>query len=473
MRKKILTGLLLLLGMYLAARSVISHRGEGYFREVLSSYERAYGGDVRFELERYRGGWSGAEATVRIRVPEYIGGTPFRNPLRLTMRVDYGPLFFPDCSLGLLRIRNEGRFSHWLDETARREFLARVPGDLHYRYLGRLDWFHVMHERIGLGKLEAYDSRERMRWTMGPLRIVSDYLLSTLRGRAEFSTPVVRVTNGNRNERLELIRPRLGFRIDDFSVRGPFYGAMEFSSEKIRAFLKGTRPRDLRFGASGTLALQRRTQALADLSLGMKGRALNAGTRTEWAGLREASLRVEIRGLGIRGLEKLAALRREQERLQREMRLAVGAGNDPAMQKAILALQALDDRWIEIYNSLLIPGTTRLHLEERLLGNRESRLKLDFTFTGRKLRGNPVSAFIALAAHADRLAEGSFDLALERELARKLAPEMAMVLDAMVEKGLANLKEGVYRLKGEYRDGKVIINGTRYDPEELALMILI
>jgi hypothetical protein len=229
----------------------------------------------------------------------------------------------------------------------------------------------------------------------------------------------------------------------------------------------------LRFDASGALELRRRGQELADLSLGVRGRGLNPGTWQTMEGIKALSLQLELRGLGIRGLEELAALRRERERLQCELSTASNGGDDLAMQKAILALQALDGRWIRVYNTLLIPGTTRLHLEERILGSRESRLRLDFTFTGEKLGGNPMSAFIALAAHVDRLAEGSFDLLLERDLARKFAPEAAMVLDAMVEKGLATLKEGSYRLKGEYRDGKVIINGTRYDPEELALMILL
>ena len=473
MRKKILLGLLLLLGLYLVARSTIAHRSEAYFREVLASYDRANTGKLRFELERYREGWSGAEATVRVRILDPRVAALFRDPLRLTMRVDYGPLFFSDFSVGLLRLRSAGSVSHWLDATARREFLARVPGDLNVHYVGRMDWFHVMHERIGVGRLDAYDPRERSRLTMEPLEIVSDYLLSTLQGRAEFTTSELRLSDGKRGERLELIRPRLAARIDQFTTRGPLYGRLEFSVEELRALLGGSRSRLLRFDGSGALALRRRTRTLADLSLDLKGRALNAGSRAEWEGVREASLRLELRGLGTRGLERLAELRREQERLQREMRLAAGVGNDPAMQKAILALQALDGRWVEVYNTLLIPGTTRLHLEERLWGSLESRLTLDLTFTGRKLQGNPMSALIALAAHADRLAEGSFDLVLERKVARKLAPQAAMVLDAMVEKGLATLKEGAYRLKGEYRDGKVIINGTRYDPEELALLILV
>jgi len=143
------------------------------------------------------------------------------------------------------------------------------------------------------------------------------------------------------------------------------------------------------------------------------------------------------------------------------------------MQKTILALQALDDEWVKIYNDLLIPGKTRLILDETLGSDKTSRLKLDLTFTGPKIQGNAMSAMIALMAHMDRLVEGSFELTLEKKLAQRLYPHAVFILDSMVSKNMATLKEGIYHLKGQIKGGKIIINGTKYAPQELVMLILI
>jgi hypothetical protein len=199
---------------------------------------------------------------------------------------------------------------------------------------------------------------------------------------------------------------------------------------------------------------------------------LNPETAKAWEGLEEAKLRLKVESLGIRGIEKLAAMERERQEVQSELARAVGVKDDIAMQKAILALQALDNGWIDAYNRLLIPGKTRLILDETLKGEKESRLHLDLTFTGQKLPDDPFSAMVALTTGMDRLAEGSFDLHIEAKLLARMAPQGKMILDSMVQKGLASLTEGVYRLKGALTGGKIVINGTRYAPQELIMMIL-
>ena len=476
MRKKILIGLLILLGVFLIGRSYISGKGENYFREFLAAYNRAQKGDVQLELEQYRNGWSGAETTVRVRSPalEAVGGElPFRKPLQIGMRVGYGPFFLSSLSSGLLRIESEGSFSRWLDVEHRKRFLETVPGDLSYRYLGRMDLFHVMHERIALSKVEAFDVKEKQRLILEPVEIVSDFVLASLKGRAEFVSDGLLLEDGKNGESLELERPRIEARIQEFREEGPIFGEFGFSADELRLTLKTPRIHTLRFDGEGELSLLKQNDNLADFRLSLGGRAMNRTTRESWEGVREASVELRLQNLGVPGIEAAVKMQREQARVRREMLAASRKGDDPAMQKAILALQALDGRWIGIYNSLFLPGKTRLTLDERIVTEKESRLRLDLTFTGERLQGDPMNAFISLAAHADRLAEGSFDLVLERALARKISPEAALVLDSMVEKGLAKLEEGLYRLKGEIRGGKIVINGTRYDPQELALMILI
>jgi hypothetical protein len=469
----ILAALAFSLVLFLGARSYISKRGERYFREVLEAYNRAQQGASTLELASYEGGWSGAEATVRLRISG-SAATLFENPVLLKFRIDYGPLFPAELETGLIRVESRGAISSWLKASRREGFLRTVPGDLRYRYLGVMDWWHVMHEKIDLPKIEVSEEKRKVRWNLEALRIRSDYRLETLQGRAAFTGKRLTVEDRERKDSLVLREPRLGMEIREFDPRGPVFGALSLSAGEIRLHAAHPATSELRFSASAEGELRRRDAETADLRIGIALRTEEEKTREAWNGLKAVQATLRLESLGIEGIRKAMEMQRERRRLREEMALAVGRGDDVAMQKAILALQALDTDWIDAYNSLLIRGKSRVLFDAVLDGEKRSRIRLDLRFTGQKLPADdPFGAMVALTTGLDRIAEGSFDLTLERKQLRTLHPEAALVLDAMAEKGLAKLEGGIYRLKGELRDGKIVINGTRYAPQELIMMILI
>ena len=470
MRRWIIAGVLLAAVLFVGSRNYIADHGKGYMQEILDSYNRTQPGVLKLELASYRGGWSGAEAQVRVR----MGAAPIaglKEPLLLNFRVEYGP-FVGGWHPGLIRLRSEGSLSRWLEANTSREFLQVVPKDITYRYDGWLGWWRTLHEAIDIGRIDAYEKESRERLIVEPLMIRDDFDLASLRGRAKFFTSAATLLDGENRERLELVEPRLEAVIDEFNATGPVFGSFGLSVREIRAIFAGAHPHTLRFTGGMTAALKRQSPELAGLELEAEGGALNPETAKAWEGFKEAKLRLKVESLGIRGIEKLAAMERERQEVQSELARAVGVKDDIAMQKAILALQALDNGWIDAYNRLLIPGKTRLILDETLKGEKESRLHLDLTFTGQKLPDDPFSAMVALTTGMDRLAEGSFDLHIEAKLLARMAPQGKMILDSMVQKGLASLTEGVYHLKGALTGGKIVINGTRYAPQELIMMIL-
>lgn len=469
MRRWIIGALLASALFFLIGRSVIADRGKDYLGEILEACNNARAEDLRLELASYRKGWSGAEAQVRI----HTGNAGIKDPLLLGFGVEYGPVFFGALRPGLIRLESEGSVSRWLNADASGNFLKSVPGDISYRYEGVLDWWHVLHEKIALSRIEAYNPKRRERWILEPLRIRSDYEVKTLRGRAEFVSSGALLTDEKSGERLEVKRPRLGVVIREFNAAGPVFGSFAFSAAEVTALLKGAHPRMLRFDGGMKLSLNRENTRLATLAVAADAHALNAETRNAWRGLGSARLDIRLESLGIRGIEKFMAMEKQRRKIRRELARAVGIKDDVAMQKAILALQALDNRWIGAFNHLFIPGKTRLVWDETLQGDRESRLHLDLTFTGEKLPDDPFSAMVALTTGLDRMAEGTFDLKLEKKLLKNLLPQGAMILDSMVRKGLATLKEGIYHLKGSINAGKIVIGGTRYAPRELIMMILI
>jgi hypothetical protein len=459
--------------LFLGARGYISGHAEGYLREVLDSYNRMQRGELRLVLDSFEGGWSGAEASIRVLIPDGKDGESFRDPLLLDLTVDYGPFFFRELTPGLIRIGSSGTLSGWLNEPAKKRFLERVPEDILYRYRSVMDWWHVLHEKIGLSRIDARDENAREQVRLEPAEIRSDFLLDTLRGRAEFFNRLVVLFNGRSGEKVELENLRLEAAVDEFDAAGAVWGRMRLFAEEIRATLKRPEKRLFRAAAEGRVALRRQGPGLATFTLEGSGEALNAAVLEEWNGVRKARLKLRIESLGSAGVEKFAALQRQRQRLRRELTRATRRGDDAAMQRAILGLQALDASWIDAYNALLIPGKTRIVIDEVLSGEKESRLYADLRYTGERLPKHPLDAAASLMTHLDRLAEGDFEVTMEKRLLARLSPEAASLFDSMVRRGLASLRESVYHLRGRIEKGKIVIEGTRYAPRELLMMILI
>jgi len=471
MRRWIIGGVLLAMALFVGSRNYIADHGQEYLQEVLDSYNRGQE-DLHLELSSYDGGWSGAEARIRVRLgagTAQIEGV--RDPLILKFRVEYGPLV-GGWHPGLIRLRSAGSFSRWLEAKSSRSFLELVPKDIRYRYDGWVGWWHTMHERIRLSRIDAYDQESRERLILEPVEIRDDYALSSQRGRAEFVSKAAIFVNGKSAERVEISHPRLNAVVDEFNPKGFYFGSIGFSVREIRMRMTGAHPHTLRFSGAVNAALRHQAPDLATFELKTEGKALNSGTSREWEGLEALQLRLRVESLGIGGIEKLLAMEKERQKIREELARAVGKKDDIAMQKAILALQALDNGWIDAYNALLLPGRTHLVFDETLKGEKRSHLHLELTFTGQKLPDDPFRAMVALTTGMDRLAEGRFDLAVEARLLARMAPQGKIILDSMVQKGLASLKEGVYRFTGELRKGKIIIHGTRYAPQELIMMIL-
>ena len=471
MKKTILWSIGAVVVIFLGWRAYISSHGEAYFREYLDGAKRVQQNVVRLELKKYLNGFSSAEALVEA---HFTGGdvSPLRNPLPIESRIDYGPFFFSELRPGLLRITTHKRLAELLTKEGAEELRRSLERPVTIDYRGIMDWMHVVHEELSLSAVEVKEGNVSIA-TVAPIRIVGAYELSNLKGRWSLTTPRIDFRNPKTQERLQVKGLSAGAAIAEIGKEGPIFGRYNLNAQRVRTvFVNAGKREQLDFGGSMHIGLEKRTPDLATLTLGIALHSENNATRTLWKGIHSASLDLTLKNLGIEGLRRLSALEKERQAIQERLATAVGGNDDLAMQKAILALQALDKRWIDIYNALLIPGKTALHLDETIDASQRSRLVLDLRYTGQPLQGDPMTAMISLMAHADRLAEGRFDLTLEKSLAKRLYPNGIFVLDSMVSKNLATFKGGLYHLQGEIKAGKIIINGTKYAPQELMMLIL-
>jgi len=471
MKKSIVTGLLAVVLVFLGWRSYISSHGKEYFQEYLDAAQRAQKGMARFELVEYKNGFSGAEATVKVHLLDGED-SPLKNPLEIRSRIEYGPVIFSGFDLGLMRIDAKKSLRELLKAEEAKTLESSIEKPVTISYRAVMDWTHVVHEETRISEITAKEGNRSL-VSVAPIRIDGSYELSTLAGRWHFGSEKLVYRDFERKDRLTVLAPSIDAQLQSIDPDGLLFGRYRVAAKEIEFVAPGngvTEP--VRFTGALELGLQKKTEESVALELGLNLQSEDEATRKMWEGIRRLSLKLSMENLGLAGLKKLVALQKERQAIQKKLAAAVGRKDDIAMQKAILALQMLDDRWIELYNTLLIPGKTTLHIEEEIQGAKLSRLALDLRYTGRPLQGNAMSAMISLAAHADRLVEGSFDLTLEKALAKKLYPNGIFVLDSMVSKNLATLKEGLYHVKGEIKEGKIIINGTKYAPQELVMMIL-
>jgi len=73
------------------------------------------------------------------------------------------------------------------------------------------------------------------------VEIVSDFVLASLKRRAEFVSDGLLLEDGKNGESLELERPRIEARIQEFREEGPIFGEFGFSADELRLTLKTPR----------------------------------------------------------------------------------------------------------------------------------------------------------------------------------------------------------------------------------------
>ena len=208
------------------------------------------------------------------------------------------------------------------------------------------------------------------------------------------------------------------------------------------------------------------------IDLNLDTKALDVSTIALTRGIKETKFNLELANAKIDGLVDFLKLSKELEKAQTNLQIAQQKGDDIALQKAILELNSLSSiKSVEVYNKIMIKDKTKLKLNLELIGDKTSFVKLDLRYKADPISGNMEGAIIELAAQNLAIANGSFEVKLDSQLATSINPLATLVLDMLKTKGLVTVKNGVYHLKGELKDGKIVINGKAYTLQELTTIL--
>ena len=208
------------------------------------------------------------------------------------------------------------------------------------------------------------------------------------------------------------------------------------------------------------------------LNMHLKSTALDINTIAQARGIKSVEFNLDLANAQTDGLVDFLKLSQKLEATQAKIQKAQEANDDIALQKAIFELNSLSSiESVKIYNKIFIKDKTKLKLDLKLIGDRTSFVKLDLLYKAKPISGNIEGAIIELAAQNLAIANGTFEVKLDSQLVSSINPLATLILDMLKTKGLVSVKNGIYHLKGELKDGKIVINGKAYTLQELGTIL--
>jgi len=464
--KRLFLALLVFIALFFGAKFYISSNGESYFKEYLEAFSRVKKGNLKFEIAKYENGFNGAKATIKIHTPQDMR-VLFKEPIALSINIEYGPIFLKEYKFGLLRIEAKESIKDTIRASKVKGFKEIVKEPITLHYLAFMSFKHKIYENIAISKILATSNIDTLE--LSPLTIRGYYDSETLIGKWDASTKELHYQNRDTNEDIDIKGIKAFMLISKIDLDSLNFGGYGLSFDE--ASIKEPRVKEpLRVRGGFKFFLEQLDKDSAKLRWSL--RVSNSPNAKEPLKILPLKMDIEIKNLGIEGLRRVIAIAKEYKRVQEDLKRALINQDDIAMQRAILASEALSSRWIEVYNTLLIKDKTTLYLKSSLGSSGNNHLNLNLIYRGEPIDASGLGAMIYFVNNANRLVDGDFNLSVKKSLLSELYPNAVFIFDSMANKNLATFKDGVYHLKGAIKGGKIIINNTKYNPQELIMMIL-
>ena len=386
----------------------------------------------------------------------------------IKIRVDEGPIITtPHFTLGTAGLMATGSILDILNPKIVKDIKTKVKHIPKYKYEATVSFGNEYESEF---EVEPFAIKDKdIEVEISKITSKSDYDLDTFTGKESIKIDKVLVEPKKEEGKLSL----KDIDIKTESLQEPIDDIMLFMKsnfsikEVILNFKERGKSINTKFSASFRGNSIRVDRELLDFDMGYDFKALDEKTIALAKGIKESSLDLALKKLGINGVVEFIKLSKELEEANNNLIEATQKGDDAAMQKAILATQDISNKIVPIWNKTLIANKSKIILDLELKSDKTSYVKLDLTYKGKPLSGNVQSAMISLMAQQLGIFDGKFDIAVDSTLATSINPFALMGLDLLKAKGFVDVKNGVYYLKGELKGGKIIIKGKAYTLPEL------
>jgi len=389
-----------------------------------------------------------------------------KKPIKI--KVDEGPIITtPHFTLGTAGLESKGNILDIINPKLTKDIERNIKKLPKYEYKATVSFGNEYESEF---EVEPFIIEDKdIKFEISKIKSKSEYDLDTFTGKESIKIDKILVEPKNENGKLSL----KDIEVETKSLQEPIDDIMLFANSEFKikevtfnAKNKG-KSIDTKFALEFKGKSVRVDRELLDFDIEYDFKALDEKTIALAKGIKESSLELKLKKLGISGVVEFIKLSQELQEINNELIEATQKGDDIAMQKAILKSQEVSNKIVPIWNKTLITNKSKIILDLELKSDKTSYVKLDLTYKGKPLSGNAQSAMISLMAQQLGIFDGKFDIAVDSTLATSINPFALMGLDLLKAKGFVDVKNGVYYLKGELKGGKIIIKGKAYTLPEL------
>ncbi|GEM_PF-4452914 len=475
--RRVLWIILLLVVVTVGSRVYSVQKSQDCIDAYINRLNTLFGNDIKATLGKHNFDLSGGKAVIDIALKSNTLRYLFKQDrVLLDVNISYGPVLFTKKGIefGCMRLSGSINLVNYLKADIKNRLSQRLKEPVNIRYTTTIGYKNSIKDRIKLSSISLEYPKEALKIDTKEIKITSEGLLNGIKNRVDITTDEVTAKSLVESKSLQIYQLKIKYKIDEYDKKSELlFGFYRVSANKVCLDI------DLKKGLSicgrgyTNISIDREKDTkYATIKLDESIQILTPSLQKSLGGIESIDGSWKLEHIGISGLAGLIRVQQKQSQIEKELANSVKVGDERGMQRAILELQSIESDTLISIGKAIIPHKTHLVFKQNIKADRLSSIKFDAYYTGEPIRGDFMTILLRIATNPDKLISGKFDINLEADVIKALYPNALFVLESMANKGLAKFSEGLYHLKGQIEGGKVIINGTKYAPQELIMMIL-
>jgi hypothetical protein len=448
----------------LATTSLI-FANNAYVDKVLKYYEQATNKLIKFEAKKTKNGYD-----IFLKSNDIILKKTLKKDAKIHLYVDEGPLITkPSFGFGKAGLFASGDILDIFKDAS--EVRKDLKDGIKYKYEGKISFGGELEDKLIIKPLKIENDEISLKTS--EIKSINSVNLDNLTGSGKIIFDSLILKPKKEKNKLKLSGLKADIKINKAPIQDIFLDYEYNFNIKEFKFDFNTPKQNIKsnFSINAQNISKTKDKKFLDNYAKIVIKANNQDTIALLKGIKEALIEFKIKNGGIDGVIEIQKAIEKLQDIQNKLIEATSKNDDIAMQKAILKQQEYANDMVDGFNKFLIANKTKIITDIELIGLKKSYIKLDLLYKGKELKGDFSSALISLAAQGLGIVDGTFDIAIDSDLATSINPFTPIILDMLKQKGFATLKDGVYYLKGELKDSKVIINNKSYTLQELSKVL--
>lgn len=477
---KIITGSVVVLGLWLASTAYVSSNTKSYLNEYITKSNRMHNANgIQMHIENFEKGFFSSTAKIKIdfmepNLKKLIAQT-WKLPIEVDYRIENGPLFFKETlGLGLSRIHSDVNLSDYV--VKKESFQNIVKDDVHLSSTMSIDFLKNASFNLISNNIVAKVKGDEI--YLSPLNIEGTMNIETFKGQIKMFVNSIVAENKQevikaKNIVFEADSKKLydnGFYLGDFVIS---LDSLEVKDELLPFELKGAK-----------IALNMNIDENKDKTINMKFKLkADAGDSTlpmAYASLSKVELSYALKGTKLEGIlafqDFTKNLQAKQQDLVSRLQLPTGELDMEVFSELEkMQVKTAEEMFVRIAG-LLQKDSTNFNAEIKMTDKKSktSNLKMNIAYVGDEVLGTSAKE-IEEKFRKDflNLLDIHFDVELEKgyinNLPEQFQQELAGQLNMGTTFGIVQENNNSFSFVVNYKGKRLMVNGR--DRSELLQML--